>query len=92
MSWEEAMREALALAREAGERGEVPIGAVAVFEGRIVGRGANGREGARDPTAHFGVSLDPTPRRSSRARNFFVSPCSMKSQGSRSSTPASRRT
>jgi len=49
---EEAMREALALAREAGERGEVPVGAVALFEGRIVGRGANARESANDPTAH----------------------------------------
>ncbi len=46
------MREALALAREAGERGEVPVGAVALFEGRIVGRGANARESANDPTAH----------------------------------------
>jgi tRNA(adenine34) deaminase len=49
---EEAMQEALALAREAGARGEVPVGAVAVLEGRIVGRGANARESARDPTAH----------------------------------------
>jgi tRNA(adenine34) deaminase len=48
----EAMREALALARAAGERGEVPVGAVALFEGRVVGRGANARESARDPTAH----------------------------------------
>ncbi len=46
------MREALALAREAAGRGEVPVGAVAVADGRIVGRGANAREGARDPTAH----------------------------------------
>jgi tRNA(adenine34) deaminase len=46
------MREALALAREAGARGEVPVGAVAVLEERIVGRGANARESARDPTAH----------------------------------------
>ncbi|HEX9242519.1 MAG TPA: tRNA adenosine(34) deaminase TadA [Anaeromyxobacter sp.] len=46
------MREALALAREAAGRGEVPVGAVAVCDGRIVGRGGNGREGARDPTAH----------------------------------------
>jgi tRNA(adenine34) deaminase len=47
-----AMEEALRLAREAGGRGEVPVGAVALFEGRIVGRGANARESARDPTAH----------------------------------------
>src|SRR5512140_4004369 len=46
------MREALALARAAGERGEVPVGAVAVLEDRIVGCGANAREGAKDPTAH----------------------------------------
>jgi tRNA(adenine34) deaminase len=49
---DEAMAEALRLAREAGARGEVPIGAVALFEGRVVGRGANRREGDRDPTAH----------------------------------------
>ncbi len=46
------MGEALALARRAAEAGEVPVGAVAVFEGRMVGRGANARESARDPTAH----------------------------------------
>src|SRR5574341_2371465 len=46
------MGEALDLARRAAEAGEVPVGAVAVFEGRVVGRGANAREGARDPTAH----------------------------------------
>lgn len=46
------MREALSLAREAGARGEVPVGAVAVFEGRVVGHGSNARERATDPTAH----------------------------------------
>jgi tRNA(adenine34) deaminase len=49
---DEAMREALALARAAGERGEVPVGAIALLEGRVVGQGANARESARDPTAH----------------------------------------
>jgi tRNA(adenine34) deaminase len=48
----EAMEAALTLAREAGEAGEVPVGAVAVYEGRVVGRGRNAREGANDPTAH----------------------------------------
>src|SRR5512138_2191788 len=52
MDPEAFMREALALARGASERGEVPVGAVAVFEGRVVGRGANARESAHDPTAH----------------------------------------
>jgi tRNA(adenine34) deaminase len=49
---EEAMDEALRLAREAGQEGEVPVGAVALHDGRVVGRGRNAREGARDPTAH----------------------------------------
>ncbi len=46
------MAEALALARKAGSEGEVPIGSVVVFEGRIVGRGRNARERLCDPTAH----------------------------------------
>jgi len=46
------MREALALARDAAARGEVPVGAVALLDGEIVGRGANARESAHDPTAH----------------------------------------
>jgi tRNA(adenine34) deaminase len=49
---DEAMGEALALARQAAGEGEVPVGAVALHEGRIVGRGRNRREGDRDPTAH----------------------------------------
>jgi len=49
---DEAMQEALALARAAGDRGEVPVGAVALHDGAVVGRGANAREAARDPTAH----------------------------------------
>jgi tRNA(adenine34) deaminase len=46
------MAAALRLARAAGRKGEVPIGAVVVARGRIAGRGANRPIGARDPTAH----------------------------------------
>jgi tRNA(adenine34) deaminase len=46
------MRQALALAREAGGLGEVPVGAVAVHEGRVIGTGYNRREVDRDPLAH----------------------------------------
>ncbi|MDR2209535.1 MAG: tRNA adenosine(34) deaminase TadA [Azoarcus sp.] len=46
------MREALALAREAGAAGEVPVGAVVVCNGEIVGRGYNRPITAHDPTAH----------------------------------------
>jgi len=48
----EAMEAALELARQAAAAGEVPVGAVALFEGRVVGRGRNLREEANDPTAH----------------------------------------
>ncbi len=46
------MREALRLAGEAGRSGEVPVGAVVVVDGAIVGRGWNRPIGTRDPTAH----------------------------------------
>jgi tRNA(adenine34) deaminase len=46
------MRIALDLAREAGEAGEVPIGAVIVRNGEIVGHGRNSPIAANDPTAH----------------------------------------
>jgi tRNA(adenine34) deaminase len=46
------MREALREAQRAEARGEVPIGAVAVLDGRIIARGHNLRETARDPSAH----------------------------------------
>jgi tRNA(adenine34) deaminase len=46
------MQEALALARQAGELGEIPVGAVAVRDGVVIGRGYNRREIDRDPLAH----------------------------------------
>lgn len=46
------MDEALAEARSAGERGEVPIGAVLVVDGAIVGRGGNRTRERNDVTAH----------------------------------------
>jgi tRNA(adenine34) deaminase len=46
------MDEALSLARAAGMRGEVPVGAVVVSDGVIVGRGMNAPIGSNDPTAH----------------------------------------
>ena len=49
------MRKALELAREAASAGEVPVGAVVVKEGEIIGRGYNRPISARDPTAHAEV-------------------------------------
>ncbi len=46
------MREALVEAERAYLKGEVPVGAVAVKDGVIIGRGHNQKEELRDPTAH----------------------------------------
>ena len=46
------MRRALELAGQAGEKGEVPVGAVVVQDGRIMGEGRNRMIEAADPTAH----------------------------------------
>jgi len=49
------MREALSLAQSAELLGEVPIGAVVVKDGVVLGRGYNRPISARDPTAHAEV-------------------------------------
>jgi len=49
---ERYMRAALSEALAAEEEGDVPIGAVVVREGRIIGRGHNQRQRLNDPTAH----------------------------------------
>ena len=53
---EEMMGEALALARAAGERGEVPVGAVVVRGGAIIGSGGNAPIVGSDPTAHAEIA------------------------------------
>ena len=46
------MRQALDLAREAGESGEVPVGCVIVAGGEVIGKGRNSPIASLDPTAH----------------------------------------
>ena len=46
------MRQALVLAEKAAAEGEVPVGAVVVMEGEVIGRGWNQPIGSNDPTAH----------------------------------------
>lgn len=48
----EFMQLALALANEAANNGEVPVGAIVVKNGEIIGRGSNTPIGLHDPTAH----------------------------------------
>ena len=78
------MREALSMARSAECLGEVPIGAVVVCEGVIVGRGFNSPIGESDPTAHAEIAaLRDAARRLENYRlpgcEIFVTlePCAM---------------
>jgi tRNA(adenine34) deaminase len=52
MSDEEFMRVALSEARKAWDKGEVPVGAVVVKDGEIIGRGFNQPISSHDPSAH----------------------------------------
>ena len=50
------MRIALAAAAEAGEQGEVPVGAVVVADGALIGRGFNAPISKHDPSAHAEIA------------------------------------
>jgi tRNA(Arg) A34 adenosine deaminase TadA len=62
------MGEALALARVAAERGEVPVGAIVVRDGVIIGRGGNAPIAGSDPTAHAEIAA---LREAARAANNY---------------------
>src|ERR1700678_336654 len=65
---ERFMREALTLARRAESSGEVPIGAVVVVDGEIIGRGFNSPIAKSDPTAH--AEILALREASAHARNY----------------------
>lgn len=80
----EFMRHALELARQGGAAGEVPVGAVVVREGTIIGRGFNAPISRHDPSAHAEiVALRDAAERSGNYRlpgcELFVTiePCAM---------------
>ena len=52
MIWDPFMRRALELAAQAPAEGDVPVGAVVVHEGAIVGEGRNTRQRDSDPPGH----------------------------------------
>ncbi len=69
------MRLALALARKAGDRGEVPVGAVVVCGGRVLARGDNRSIRESDPTAHAEVVAI---RKAGRSRgNYRLPDCDL---------------
>ena len=69
------MREALRLAAQAAAQGEVPVGAVVVKDGSIVGRGYNAPIVSSDPTAHAEIGA---LREASKAlRNYRLGGCTL---------------
>jgi len=69
------MRQALAEAKKARKKGEVPVGAVVVSEGKIIGRGHNQPLKRNDPTAHAEVTAI---RMASQAiKNYRLAGCDL---------------
>lgn len=69
------MRRALAQAEKAVERGEVPVGAVVVKDGTIVGRGWNQPISKKDPTAHAEIVALRTAAK--KLGNYRLSGCDL---------------
>lgn len=51
------MQVALDLAKKAAEKGEVPVGAVVVFEGKVIAGSGNAKEAAADPLGHAEIGV-----------------------------------
>lgn len=66
---------ALGLAKRAAGRGEVPVGAVVVLDGKIIGRGHNRPVSAADPTAHAEIMALRAAAR--RAGNYRLPSCQL---------------
>lgn len=75
MNDEAYMREALALAAQAARAGEVPVGAVVVRGGEIVGRGFNAPILSRDPTAH--AEIRALRDAAARLANYRLPECTL---------------
>ena len=69
------MREALALAGQARDAGEVPVGAVVVKDGEIVGRGFNRPIGGHDPSAH--AEIRALRNAAEQLRNYRLPDCTL---------------
>src|SRR5438874_68447 len=69
------MNEALSLAGAAGERGELPVGAIVVCNGEIIGRGGNAPIFGSDPTAHAEIAA--LREAAQTLRNYRLPGCAM---------------
>lgn len=75
MDHEVYMRQALALAREAAESGEVPVGCVIVRDGQVVGRGRNRREGQAEHLFHAEMEAIAGANESLGSWRLTIAPC-----------------
>ncbi len=69
------MRAALELARCGGETGEVPVGAVVVKDGQIIGRGYNHPISSHDPTAH--AEIMALREAATHLQNYRLNDCTL---------------
>ena len=69
------MRESLRLAIRASERGEVPVGALVVKDGKVIGRGYNAPISSKDPTAH--AEIQALREASAALGNYRLEGCSL---------------
>ena len=69
------MQQALALANLAANSGEVPVGAIVVKEGEIIGRGSNAPIGRHDPTAH--AEIQAMREAAARLGNYRLVDCTL---------------
>ena len=69
------MRESLRLAARAAERGEVPVGALVVKDGKVIGRGYNAPISSKDPTAH--AEIQALREASTAIGNYRLEGCSL---------------
>jgi len=69
------MRESLRLAARAAERGEVPVGALVVKDGKVIGRGYNAPISSKDPTAH--AEIQALREATKNLGNYRLEGCSL---------------
>jgi tRNA(adenine34) deaminase len=72
---EEVMRQAIALARRAFARGEVPVGAMVIRGEEVLGRGSNRREATSDPTHH--AEIEAIRRAARKLGTWRLDDCSL---------------
>jgi len=69
------MRQALLLARQAWEEGEVPVGAIVVKDGAVIGRGFNAPISRHDPSAH--AEIQALRDAANHLGNYRLADCSL---------------